>query len=144
MSRLRIIPSVIAVSFATGLARADLVMPQAPASVSWLPHRYGGNMRVPNTVSTREKGLHGFRTVPAYIGSWSQTLWGWDVNGYFLGPNVPSPDPGLNNFLDRINVLRSIKRHSECYFSVVRFSDAILGYHCDEGGVVVLLSCCRV
>jgi len=95
MSRLIIIPAVIAVFFATGLAQADPVMPQAPASVSWLPHGYGGNMRVPNTVSTREKGLHGFRTAPAHIGSWSQPLWGWDVNGYFLGPNVPSPDPGL-------------------------------------------------
>ena len=69
--------------------------PQAPATASWLPHGYGGNMNVTNTVCTREKGLHGFRSSPEHIGEWSLPLWGWDVNGYFRGPNVPSPDPGM-------------------------------------------------
>lgn len=69
--------------------------PQAPATASWLPHGYGGNMTVHNTVCTREKGLHGFRSSPEHIGAWSTPLWGWDVNGFYLGPNVPSPDPGM-------------------------------------------------
>jgi hypothetical protein len=69
--------------------------PQAPAKASWLPHGYGGNMHVHNTVCTRKKGLHGFRTSPEHIGEWSMPLWGWDVNGYYRGPNVPSPDPGM-------------------------------------------------
>jgi len=95
MSRLLAISTAIVIILCTGLAQADPVMPQAPASVSWLPHGYGGNMRVQNTVATREKGLHGFRMSPSHIGSWSQPLWGWDVNGYYRGPQVPSPDPGL-------------------------------------------------
>jgi len=67
--------------------------PQAPATISWLPHGYGGTMFVPNTVWSNMKGLHGFRTSPMHIGCWSQPLWGWDVNGFYLGPQVPSPDP---------------------------------------------------
>ncbi len=67
--------------------------PHAPASVSWIPHGYGGCMWVHNTVCSRKKGLWGFRTAPRHIGCWSQPLWGWDVNGYYCGPNEPCIDP---------------------------------------------------
>ncbi len=72
---------------------ADAVMPQAPAFFSWLPHGYGATMHVNNPPAARVEGLHGFRTAPQHIGSWSYPLWGWDVNGYYHGPNVPCPDP---------------------------------------------------
>ena len=72
---------------------ADAVMPEAPAFVSWLPHGYGATMHVNNAPGARMEGLHGFRPTPEYIGSWSYPLWGWDVNGYFRGPQVPQPDP---------------------------------------------------
>lgn len=68
--------------------------PQAPASVSWLPHGYGGNMYVDQTTTSWQKGLHGFRVSPDHIGCWSQPLWGWDVNGFYAGPQVALPDPG--------------------------------------------------
>jgi hypothetical protein len=67
--------------------------PQTPASISWLPHGYGGKMWVNATMWNWQKGLLGFRNAPSHIGCWSHPLWGWDVNGYFRGPNVPSPDP---------------------------------------------------
>lgn len=67
--------------------------PQAPAAVSWLPHGYGGTMYVDQTTTAWQKGLHGFRVSPAHIGCWSQPLWGWDVNGFYRGPQVPLPDP---------------------------------------------------
>jgi hypothetical protein len=70
-------------------------MPQAPATVSWLPHGYGGNMTVDNSLCANQKGLHGFRPSPSHIGCWSHPLWGWDINGYYRGPNVPSPDPAM-------------------------------------------------
>jgi hypothetical protein len=95
MSRLLVISAAIAIVFSAGFGHAEPLMPQAPATHSWLPHGYGGNMRVVNTVCSREKGLHGFRMSPSHIGCWSQPLWGWDVNGYYKGPQVPSPDPGL-------------------------------------------------
>ncbi len=75
--------------------RAEPVVPQAPAWLSWLPHGYGGNMFVHGGVCSLQKGLHGYRTAPAHIGCWSHPLWGWDVNGYYSGPQVPDPDPGL-------------------------------------------------
>jgi hypothetical protein len=67
--------------------------PQAPADISWLPHGYGYNMNVDNTLTTLQKGLHGFRKSPEYIGCWSHPLWGWDVNGFYYGPNAPQIDP---------------------------------------------------
>jgi hypothetical protein len=67
--------------------------PQAPAKVSWLPHGYGGKMWVDATICHWQKGLQGFRKAPSHIGCWSHPLWGWDVNGYYHGPNVPCPDP---------------------------------------------------
>jgi hypothetical protein len=95
MSRLLVIMAALAIILVAGSAQADPIFPQAPASVSWLPHGYGGNMRVQNTICSRKKGLHGFRLSPSHIGCWSQPMWGWDVNGYYQGPQVPSPDPGL-------------------------------------------------
>ncbi len=68
--------------------------PQAPAKVSWLPHGYGNTMHVKNTTYSRLKGLHGFRSTPEHVGSYGQPLWGWDVNGYYRGPQVLTPDPG--------------------------------------------------
>lgn len=68
--------------------------PNAPATVSWLPHGYGGKMWVQNTPRHNQKGYLGFRTAPEHVGCWSQPLWGWDVNGYFKGPNVAKRDPG--------------------------------------------------
>ena len=86
--------SVLFAGFFHGnLSYADPVMPEAPAFVSWLPHGYGATMHVNNAPGARMEGLHGFRGVPQYIGSWSYPLWGWDVNGYFRGPQVPQPDP---------------------------------------------------
>jgi hypothetical protein len=67
--------------------------PFAPASVSWLPHGYGQTMWVDNTPCVNFKGLHGFRTSPEHVGSWSYPLWGWDVNGFYRGPQVPEIDP---------------------------------------------------
>jgi hypothetical protein len=73
---------------------AEQYAPQAPANVSWLPHGYGNTMWVVNSPCANFKGLHGFRPAPDYIGCWSHPLWGWDVNGFYLGPQVPEPDPG--------------------------------------------------
>lgn len=70
-------------------------MPHAPAGLSWLPHGYGGDMDLINSGISTQKGAHGFRISPAYIGCWSQPLWGWDVTGYYRGPNAPCPDPGM-------------------------------------------------
>jgi len=72
---------------------AAQMFPQAPATVSWLPHGYGATMYVDNTVFTRQKALYGFRSSPQHVGSWGQPLWGWDVNGYYRGPQVPTVDP---------------------------------------------------
>ncbi len=72
---------------------AENPFPEAPASVSWIPHGYGQTMQVINTPCSWGKGLHGFRSSPEHIGCWSQALWGWDVNGYYRGPQVAEPDP---------------------------------------------------
>ncbi|MGB6067064.1 MAG: hypothetical protein WBG50_19835 [Desulfomonilaceae bacterium] len=91
-----LLAAIILLNFGPGdICRADPPFPQAPANVSWLPHGYGGNMTVYNTNCANQKGLHGFRPSPEYIGCWSQPLWGWDINGYYLGPQVPCPDPGM-------------------------------------------------
>ncbi len=68
-------------------------MPQAPSSFSWFPHGYGGNMDLQNSSIRRKKSIHGLRNTPSHTGAVSQPLWGWDVNGYFRGPQVPEPDP---------------------------------------------------
>jgi hypothetical protein len=98
MSRPRMILPLLMVTVLMSLtggptSRANEPPPEAPACISWLPHGYGGNMYVPNSKCAHQKGLHGFRPAPSHIGCWSHPLWGWDVNGYYLGPNVPSPDP---------------------------------------------------
>jgi hypothetical protein len=67
--------------------------PSAPAAFSWLPHGYGGDMLVVNSNCGNWKDFHGFRVSPGYIGCWSEPVWGADVNGFWLGPNVPQPDP---------------------------------------------------
>lgn len=68
-------------------------LPQAPACKSWLPHGYGASMHIMNSLFSRKKVYHGFRTAPEHIGSWGLPLWGWDVNGFYLGPNEPEKDP---------------------------------------------------
>jgi hypothetical protein len=98
MPRISIPLSIIALLVITSLvpvppALAGSPHPEAPASMSWIPHGYGGNMWVDNTFHTREKGYYGFRTVPMHTGAWSQPLYGWDVNGFYLGPQVPDIDP---------------------------------------------------
>lgn len=88
-----LITMLLASFFDGALCHADPVMPEAPAFFSWLPHGYGATMHVSNAPAGRMEGLHGFRTAPQHIGSWSYPLWGWDVNGYYRGPQVPRPDP---------------------------------------------------
>lgn len=72
---------------------SDMPPPHAPAEVSWLPHGYGGPMDVTGLLYTRGKGLYGFRNAPSHIGCWSHAIWGWDVNGFYRGPNEPQIDP---------------------------------------------------
>jgi hypothetical protein len=79
---------------APGMSAADSYAPQAPANASWLPHGYGNTMWVVNTPVSRLKGLHGFRPAPDYIGCWGEPIWGWNVDGFYVGPQVPEPDPG--------------------------------------------------
>ncbi len=74
--------------------RAEPLMPQRPADNSWIPHGYGGPMYVETSVTTVQKGVYGFRDTPTHTAAWSQPMWGWDVNGFYVGPNVPCPDPG--------------------------------------------------
>jgi hypothetical protein len=94
MSRILILTALMTTSLIIcGICQAQSPMPQAPAKLSWLPHGYGGRMYLDNTMWTRMKGLHGFRDTPVHIGCWSHPLWGWDVNGYYCGPQVPHPDP---------------------------------------------------
>ncbi len=52
-------------------------------------------MHIKNSPYWRMKGYQGFRTAPAHIGCWSQPLWGWDVNGFYRGPNKPEHDPAM-------------------------------------------------
>ncbi len=95
MFRNLLIPVLVAAALVTGsTCGAQQPMPQAPASVSWLPHGYGANMYLINSPASRMKGLHGFRSTPEHVGCWSQPLWGWDVNGFYRGPQVPERDPG--------------------------------------------------
>jgi hypothetical protein len=99
MFRHSTIPALLALLIASflaapGLGAAEPYAPQAPANVSWLPHGYGNTMWVVNTPVSNAKGLHGFRPAPDYIGCWSHPLWGWDVNGFYTGPQVAEPDPG--------------------------------------------------
>jgi hypothetical protein len=98
MSAKRLLIIVLIITFIVGYicaikCHADPIVPEAPAFFSWLPHGYGATMHVNNAPAGRMEGLHGFRTAPQHIGSWSYPLWGWDVNGYFRGPQVPQPDP---------------------------------------------------
>ncbi len=73
---------------------AEPLMPHAPADMSWIPHGYGGPMYVETSLNTVQKGVYGFRDAPKHTAAWSQPMWGWDVNGFYAGPNVPCPDPG--------------------------------------------------
>lgn len=98
MSRksIAIIYLVAALVWATALAStasAEQPPPYYPACLSWIPHGYGSSMHVINGYCTRQKTLYGFRTAPEHTGAWAQPLWGWDVNGYYRGPQVPEPDP---------------------------------------------------
>lgn len=100
MVRHSTIPILLAVVFSVflispGPGFSDPYASEAPASMSWLPHGYGNTMWVVNTPVSNSKGLYGFRPAPDYIGCWSHPLWGWDVNGFYVGPQVPEPDPGL-------------------------------------------------
>jgi hypothetical protein len=90
-----IMMSVLVCLYSGHDCKADMPAPQAPASYSWLPHGYGQTMWTHSLPRYGSEGLHGFRTTPEHIGSWSYPLWGWDVNGYYKGPNVPCPDPGI-------------------------------------------------
>lgn len=96
MFRRLAIPALMIMVFAAcGICHAEPEMPQAPATISWLPHGYGSPMHLDSTTCTSPKGLWGFRTTPGHIGCWSQPLWGWDVNGYFQGPQESGVDPGM-------------------------------------------------
>jgi len=78
---------------AAGPGLAGSPPPQAPATVSWIPHGYGGNMPTENTFHTREKTIYGFRSAPCHAAAWSEPMWGWDVNGFYRGPQQPEIDP---------------------------------------------------
>ncbi|AFM26372.1 hypothetical protein [Desulfomonile tiedjei] len=95
MSRCFLITACILILIvsAAPISLAGQMFPQAPASVSWLPHGYGQTMYVDNTVFTRQKAIHGFRSSPYHTGSWAQPLWGWDINGYYRGPQAVQVDP---------------------------------------------------
>jgi len=79
--------------FAAGPVLAGSPPPQAPATVSWIPHGYGVNMPTDNTIRTREKNIYGFRSVPCHAAAWAEPMWGWDVNGFYRGPQQPEIDP---------------------------------------------------
>ena len=98
MFRRLTIPFIIVVvttacCFPFGLCAAQPRLPHAPAAVSWFPHGNGNTMYINNSLFSRMKGVHGLRYSPEYIGSISQPLWGWDVNGYYRGPQRFQPDP---------------------------------------------------
>jgi hypothetical protein len=75
------------------MASAAEPPPHAPASQSWLPHGYGSPMYAVNSGISRKKGYWGFRDAPRHIGAYSIPLWGWDVNGYYKGPQRLEVDP---------------------------------------------------
>jgi hypothetical protein len=95
------IPTLIGLAIVTLFLTADpalaepMVPPQAPAGISWFPHGYGETMWIQNRLWSRKKGAHGLRVSPSHIGSFSQPVWGSDVNGFYRGPQVPSPDPAM-------------------------------------------------
>jgi len=95
MSRILLLIALLsAILTVSGICQAGPLMPQAPANLSWIPHGYGERMYLDNTIWTRMKGIYGFRSTPGHIGAWSQPLWGWDLNGYYCGPQVLHMDPG--------------------------------------------------
>ncbi|MEW6140644.1 MAG: hypothetical protein AB1733_20670 [Thermodesulfobacteriota bacterium] len=94
MPRILAIAALFCVSCALcTLSHGDPIMPQAPATLSWIPHGYGAPMLLDSTLYTKQKGLLGFRDTPVHVGCWSTPMWGWDTNGYYLGPQVSHPDP---------------------------------------------------
>jgi len=94
MLRILAVCALLVASFALcNVSHAEPVMPQAPATVSWIPHGYGAPMHLEATLCTKQKGLLGFRDTPVHVGCWSTPLWGWDVNGYYAGPQALHPDP---------------------------------------------------
>ncbi|MEW6352101.1 MAG: hypothetical protein AB1646_23870 [Thermodesulfobacteriota bacterium] len=99
MFRTLLIPTIMVATLFSLLSLGDPclaepLIPQAPADMSWIPHGYGGPMYVETSVTTVQKGVYGFRDTPKHTAAWSQPMWGWDVNGFYAGPNVPCPDPG--------------------------------------------------
>ena len=96
MFRYIVFPALLMIIIAScGSCWAEPTMPDAPAALSWLPHGYGATMQLNNPIDLGIKRLHGFRLSPAYLGSWSEPVWGWDVNSTYYAPNAPSVDPGL-------------------------------------------------
>jgi hypothetical protein len=94
MLRILAVCALLLVPYALcGPSPAQPVMPEAPATLSWIPHGYGGSMHLDATRCTKQKGLLGFRDTAVHVGCWSTPMWGWDVNGYYLGPQVMHPDP---------------------------------------------------
>jgi len=93
------IPAIAILSFIICLAACNPGLggapPQAPATISWLPHGYGGKMHVHNTIRYHKKGLGGFRSAPEHTGCWSQPLWGWAGSGFYVGQNRPQVDPAM-------------------------------------------------
>ncbi len=95
MSRVLLLTAVLsALLTVSGICLAEPLMPQAPATVSWIPHGFGERMYLDNTLWTKMKGLHGFRSTPGHIGAWSHPVWGWDKNGFYRGPQMLGMDPG--------------------------------------------------
>lgn len=85
--------TIILVSIGPYTCEAKKLEPEAPASLSWFPHGYGGDMDLDNSIMRRRKAIHGLRIAPSHTGAIGQPLWGWDTNGFYRGPQEYEPDP---------------------------------------------------
>jgi hypothetical protein len=86
--------AVLIYSMGPETCQAKKLEPEAPTSLSWFPHGYGGNMDLDNSYMRRRKAIHGLRMAPSHTGAVGQPLWGWDTNGFYRGPQELEPDPG--------------------------------------------------
>ncbi len=84
---------IVLVSIGPDKCEAKKLEPEAPASLSWFPHGYGGDMDLDNSLMRRRKAIHGLRIAPSHTGAIGQPLWGWDNNGFYRGPQEYEPDP---------------------------------------------------
>jgi hypothetical protein len=74
-------------------SQAKKLEPEAPSTMSWFPHGFGGHMDLDNSYMRRRKVIHGLRMAPSHVGAIGQPMWGWDTNGFYRGPQELEPDP---------------------------------------------------